>query len=152
LIGNPAEPSIFNLSQIEALPVVADVEYATRADPILSQVLCSLRGGWPERVSESLLPYWRRREELTVEGDCILWGCRVVIRAKLHSILLGELHEGEVCKSMHCVPSQQALTCQGSSACMVVASFSLGEHPRRLRRSNEQQDVSFDSGCLFQMA
>ena len=95
LIGNPAEPSIFNLSQIEALPVVAaDVESATRADPILSQVLCSLRRGWPERVSERLLPYCRRREELTVEGDCILWGCRVVIPAKLHSRLLEELHKG----------------------------------------------------------
>ena len=32
--------------------------------------------------TDGLMPFWRRKDELTVEGECILWGMRVVIPSK----------------------------------------------------------------------
>ena len=94
-LGNPTEPSLFNIAQIDALPIkVSEVELATRTDPILSKVLTCLRHGWPSRVQEALMPFWRRKNELTVEGECIMWGMTVVIPSKWRDKVLDELHKG----------------------------------------------------------
>ena len=45
-------------------------------------------------MQESCKQYWRRREELTVEADCILLGTRVVVPMKLREVVLQELHKG----------------------------------------------------------
>ena len=45
-----------------------------------------MRRGWPSRMTDSLLPYWRR-EQLTLEGDGIFLGIRVVG-------IISELHQG----------------------------------------------------------
>ncbi|KAF7645691.1 hypothetical protein LDENG_00200260 [Lucifuga dentata] len=42
---------------------------------------------------EILQPFVKRRFELTVEDDCIVWGFRVVIPETLQSRLLSELHD-----------------------------------------------------------
>ncbi len=87
------EPAIFNVSQIESLPVTAkQLQAATRTDPVLSKVLKCITDGWPDKCSEELHPYWTRRLELTVEGGCIMWGIRVVAPKKLQDPLLSELH------------------------------------------------------------
>ena len=39
------------------------------------------------------MPFWRRKDELTVEGECILWGMRVVIPSKWRDKVLDELHK-----------------------------------------------------------
>ena len=94
-LDNPTEPSLFNVAQIDALPIqISEVELATRTDPILSKVLTCLWHGWPSRVQEALMPFWRRKDELTVEGECILWGMRVVIPSKWRYKVLDELHKG----------------------------------------------------------
>ena len=91
----PDDAAVFNLQQIESLPVhSAEVAQATSRDPILSKVLICLRRGWPDKVQEALLPYWRKRKELTIEGNCILWGIRVVIPSRLRDKILTELHQG----------------------------------------------------------
>lgn len=93
-VVSSAEPSIFNISQLEALPVTsAQIESATRADPLLSKILHYTRHGWPQVLPhDSLKPFARRATELTVEGDCVLWGIRVVIPKKLQQRVLDELH------------------------------------------------------------
>lgn len=94
-VGNPEDSTVFNLMQLEALPVHAsEVAGATCKDPILSKVLVCMRQGWPDQIQQALFPYWRRRSELTIEGDCILWGMRVVIPEKLQEHVLWELHQG----------------------------------------------------------
>ena len=94
-LGNLKEASLFNIAQIDALPVqVSEIESATRTDPILSKVLACLRHGWPPGVQDALMPFWRRKDELTVEGECILWGMRVVLRSKWRDKVLDELHKG----------------------------------------------------------
>ena len=77
------------------LPVHAsEVAEATRKDPILHKVIVCMQQGWPAKVQEALLPYWRKRNELTVEANCILWGLRVVIPPKLQQQVLSDLHQG----------------------------------------------------------
>ena len=89
------EATAVNLAQLEALPLrTSEIRVATRSDRLLSQVLHYLKYGWPDKIKECLLPYWRRRYKLTVEGDCVLWGLRVVVPTKLQSKVLAELHCG----------------------------------------------------------
>ena len=86
---------VFNIAQLDALPVCSsELMAATHTDPQLSKILQYVRKGWPEKISNTLRPFWQRRSELTVEGDSILWGVRVVIPTKLRHRVLEELHRG----------------------------------------------------------
>ena len=40
-----------------------------------------MREGWPAQVctDEQFQPYVRRKDELSTEGGCVLWGNRVVL-------------------------------------------------------------------------
>jgi hypothetical protein len=62
-------------------------------DQVLARVLQLIQIGWVNHVTESdLLPYRQRREELTIQSGCIMWGLRVVIPPKLRKQVLEELH------------------------------------------------------------
>ena len=86
---------IMNLSHLDSTPVTAVmVKEWTRKDPVLSQVVRLLEEGWPEGVtSEALAPYYNRRNELSLQDGCVLWGARVVIPPPGRENLLEELHE-----------------------------------------------------------
>ena len=74
-VGNYEDATVFNMAQVDSLPVQASqVMAATRLDPLLTKVLRYARTGWPEQVPEELCPFWRKREEIVVEGDCLLRG------------------------------------------------------------------------------
>ena len=93
LTGNPVDPTVVNIAQVECLPVTAStLMSATRNNPVLSKVLCCLRKGWPQQIPDILLPYWRKRNELTIEEDSILWGVRVIVPAKIREQVVDELH------------------------------------------------------------
>ena len=85
-------PTVFNLAQIAALPVNSmALVTATKADQVLSQVLKTLHKGWPAAVPDELLTYWRKSDELAVEGDTVFWGIRVIIPRELQPKVLSEL-------------------------------------------------------------
>ena len=44
------------------------------------------------QVEESLHSFWQRRNEITLEEGCVLWGIRVVVPEVLRERLLKELH------------------------------------------------------------
>ena len=71
-----------------------DVENVSRRDPLICKVLLYTSKGWPVQVSDSQGPFYTRRYELTAEGNCLLWGTRVVIPSCLRELLLKELHQG----------------------------------------------------------
>lgn len=85
----------FRVSWLESVPVSAkDIKKETDKDKILTKVRHLTQAGWPKHVSEGeLKPYWNRRDELTVEADCVLWGLRVIIPTSLRPKMLNELHE-----------------------------------------------------------
>ncbi len=62
------DPAVFNLSQMEALPVtVTKLRGATVVDRVLSKVYHYVKFGWPDQVSDHLRPFYNRRHELTLE-------------------------------------------------------------------------------------
>ena len=72
-----------------------EVERETAVDEILQKVMKNVLEGWDKKVSEDevMKPYWSRREELSVEGGCLLWGGRVIIPESLRKTVLMELHD-----------------------------------------------------------
>ena len=80
---------VHNILQLEALPITnQQLKLATERDPLLSQVRQYIREGWPPVVPEEFKAYLSRKQELTLQNDCILWGSRVVIPPKLQQPLL----------------------------------------------------------------
>ena len=59
-----------------------------------SKVLHYTRKGWPEVIPECLKPYWNRHLELSIEGNIILCGMRVVIPLVFRQRVMEELHQG----------------------------------------------------------
>ena len=67
------EVSLFNVAQINSLPVTAQqIDRFTKTDPCLSKVLQYTRQGWPSTVPEEMKPYKQRANEMTTEGNCLL--------------------------------------------------------------------------------
>ena len=63
--------SIFNISQVQALPVtVKHVQVATRQDPVLSKVVTYIMSGSPDKISEEFKLYCSRREEIGIQSGC----------------------------------------------------------------------------------
>lgn len=50
--------------------------------------------GWPHRnnIRDGLQKYENRKDELTIEEICIMWGYRVIVPKKLQDEILSELH------------------------------------------------------------
>ena len=66
----------------------------TKNDKLLSKALKCVSEGWePECKDENIRPFWLRRTELSIEGECLLWGSRVVIPEVLRETVLKQLHE-----------------------------------------------------------
>ena len=78
------EVTVFNIAQIDSLPVSSTkLRAATRDDPLFSKVLHYVRKGWPQNIVQILYSFWRKSKELTVEGNTLLWGIRVIVPSKL---------------------------------------------------------------------
>ena len=93
IMAHTPTPAVFNLQQLNSLPVTeAKMAKVTWTDRVLSRVYQYVLRGWPKTVDASLSPLAHKRDELTVEGGCILWGMRVVVPEKLREFLLRELH------------------------------------------------------------
>ena len=67
-------------------------------DPVISKVMYCIKEGWneltqvPENATVSIQEYFGKRDELSVEQGCLLWGHRVIIPADLRDDVLKMLH------------------------------------------------------------
>ena len=84
------------LEDVSRVVDVNQIRAKTSRDPILSMVLRCLQVGWPQTApdDEGLLSFYRRRQELSLQDGCILWGCRMVIATSLLYQIIGVLHDG----------------------------------------------------------
>lgn len=74
-----------------------DIAEETRRDPILSNVLDLTLTGWPKFVpNPNLRPFYERKDQLSTDQGCVLWGSRVVMPPKYRRRLLSDLHEGHL--------------------------------------------------------
>ena len=73
-----------NLIQVDSVPVSAhEVAAYSHRDLVIGTVVRYVRTGWSTDLPEELKSFYRRREELSVEADCLTWGLCVVIPEKL---------------------------------------------------------------------
>ena len=87
------ESSVFNIQQIELLPIKAkDIKIATEHDPVLSKVLEFTVTKWPNVVDKEFKYYKDKQSEITVEDNILMWGRRVIIPKKYQQSILNELH------------------------------------------------------------
>ena len=79
-----------NQSPVDALKI----KQWTLRDPVLSQVLKFTLQGWPAQVNdENIKPYLTRKDEISVQDGCLLWGSRVVVPPKGRTDVLNLLHD-----------------------------------------------------------
>ena len=66
----------------------------TRHVPVLSRVYQFTLNGWPRKSEEAdLNPYFRRKDEFTIEDGCVLWGNRVIVPPQRRAQVIAELQE-----------------------------------------------------------
>ena len=57
--GRVSEATLYNLQQLDGLPVTADqIGTATRNNPLLSKVKHYTLTGWPQNCEQALIPYY----------------------------------------------------------------------------------------------
>ena len=96
------EETILLMELLETTPIRAEqVKNWTKRTPILARVLKFIKQGWPSKCPYGeFQPYFQRRDELSVQDDCILWGNRVVVPPQGRRQVVDELHETHpgICK------------------------------------------------------
>lgn len=85
----------FYFSQLNQCPVdTKTLEEDGRVDELYSQALRFTTAGWPYNITKNLEAYCKRKVEVTVEDECLLWGRRVVTREACRERVHKELHAG----------------------------------------------------------
>ncbi|XP_021359256.1 uncharacterized protein K02A2.6-like [Mizuhopecten yessoensis] len=88
---------VYQVSQLEQLPVTANrLRKETMKDAMLSRVYDAAMRGWSDAVDKELHAYYERRNEVTVQQGCLLWGIRVIIPSSLRDEVLRVIHEGHL--------------------------------------------------------
>ena len=49
-----------------------ELQQATCSDPVLGCVFCYTKSGWPSNFYISLKPFYNRKDEFTIENNCLL--------------------------------------------------------------------------------
>ena len=82
------------METLQTAPVTAkEIKQWTYRDPVLSRVRNFVEKGWKDTKEDALKPYASRRDELSVQDGCLLWGMSVV-PALARDKILDELHDG----------------------------------------------------------
>lgn len=91
----PTSPdTIFLLEALDNSPVKStSIKQWTDRDPILSKVRRLILSGWTEINDPDLKHYSTKRNELSVENGCILWGSRVIVPPQGRQLVVDLLHE-----------------------------------------------------------
>ena len=87
--------TVLLMSALQSSPVTANqIRQWTTRDPLLAKVRDFILRGWRDTSENSLKPFQQRKNELSVESGCILWGNRVVVPPLGRKQVIDELHEG----------------------------------------------------------
>ena len=71
-----------------------DIATETRKDPTLNVVNEYIQNGWPNsRVTDDVLPYFKLKEYLNLDQNCVMFSNRIVIPKKLRTRMLSLIHD-----------------------------------------------------------
>ena len=94
-VPQPADTILLMERMNSSLVTCAHIKAWTVRDPTLSKVQKAVLQGWPRTNTDpEVQPYFIRREEISAEDGCLLWGTRVIVPPQLHAKVLEEIHEG----------------------------------------------------------
>lgn len=90
------EEHVRAFSLIDELPITyEEVAKCSTQDPLMCKVYNHVRNGWPNHVNDvNLKPFFLKRNELSIEANCLMLGHRVIIPVILQDSVLNLLHEG----------------------------------------------------------
>ena len=94
---DPPQPAevVFLMETLEhSLVTPQDIRLQTDRDPLLSKVWKMVLHGWEGGEEQHMTPFTRKRDELSIQDGCILWGSRVVVPKKGQAQVLELLHQG----------------------------------------------------------
>ncbi|XP_064475270.1 uncharacterized protein K02A2.6-like [Ornithodoros turicata] len=82
------------LAVFDATPLTAaQVAMETKRDPLLSAVVQYALAGWPSKYPQEMHAFFVRRDQLSVEQDCLTWGYLVNVPRSLQPAVIALLHE-----------------------------------------------------------
>ncbi|XP_037965358.2 uncharacterized protein K02A2.6 isoform X1 [Plutella xylostella] len=91
-----SELSVINYMSLSNFESVnwKDIAKETSKCVLLSTIMRYCIDGWPDKskLSKDLKPFFDRKNELTIDQGCLLWGFRVVIPEALQNLIMNELH------------------------------------------------------------
>ena len=89
----PAE-LVFLMDSLQSSPVTPqNIRQWTDRDPLLSRIREQVQHGWHDGEEEGMKPFNRRKDELSVQEGCLLWGSCMVVLQKGHEQVLDLLHQ-----------------------------------------------------------
>ncbi|XP_056114034.1 uncharacterized protein K02A2.6-like [Rhinichthys klamathensis goyatoka] len=97
---NEAEVKVFVDAVIQSLPATETrlkvIQEKQKTDPVCAKLIRYCKTGWPEKsaISSELGPYWPKRATLTLAGELLLRGQRIVIPHDMRQEILNNLHSG----------------------------------------------------------
>ena len=72
--------TILLMDMLHSLPVTShQIKTRTDRDPVFARVHTMVLKGWKDTTDANLKPFQHRKNELSVQDGCILWGHRVII-------------------------------------------------------------------------
>lgn len=78
----------------ENLPIsCVEISKETDKDEILSRVKHYVLNNWPMKCPAEMKVFISKRDQLYVEGGCLMWGYKVVVPTSLRQKVLNELHK-----------------------------------------------------------
>ena len=98
--GDSTLAELAELACISNLPgsptTLNDLGQAQNKDPVCSMVIKYCQESWPgkKNLNEVTLPYWEARGQLTLKGNLLLYGKRIVIPAAKQPEILAKIHLG----------------------------------------------------------
>jgi len=74
----------------------SEIKSETYKDSILIQIIDFIKGRWPQtdKLDDDLIAFYRRRNELSIVNDCLMYADRVVVPSSLRRSILKQLHTG----------------------------------------------------------
>ena len=92
--------TVLLLETLKCSPITAtQIKAWTARDTVLSRVAERVLSGWSSTADKTLIPYQWRRDELSLEDGCVMWGHCVVVPEVGRQKVLQELHVGHPGKS-----------------------------------------------------